>query len=137
LKLFRRRRPLGPTISLEEALKMIPARNPNTESSTTPSGELSVRLKMPQPRGLLQRLLPIPEYRTFILDKVGGVVWENIDGERSVRDIVDLLVKSFKMTREEAEISLVNYLQMLYSRGLIYVKVRKDKEAGQRLNQSG
>ncbi len=92
---------------------------------------------MPRPHGTLQRLLPVPEFRTFILDKVGGFVWENIDGERSVREIADLLVKSFKMTKEEAEVSLLRYLQMLSTRGLVFLRMEKDKEEGQRLNQRG
>ncbi|GBC70460.1 Coenzyme PQQ synthesis protein D [Candidatus Calditenuaceae archaeon HR02] len=137
MRLFRRRRPQLPTVSLEEALKMIPVKNPNTESTTTASGEMSVRLRMPRPRGVLQRLLPVPEFRTFILDKVGGFVWENIDGERNVREIANLLVRSFKMTREEAEISLLRYLQMLSTRGLIYLRVEMNREEDQRLNQRG
>lgn len=122
--------PQVPAISLEEALRMIPVKNPRAESLEGQQGELTVRLRMPQPRGVLQRLLPIPEYRTFILDKVGGFVWGHIDGERSVNEIVELLVRGFKMTREEAEVSLLRYLQMLSTRGLIYFKREKEKGAG-------
>ncbi|MCS7145467.1 MAG: PqqD family protein [Nitrososphaerota archaeon] len=136
MRFFRRRVPRGPAISLEEALRMIPLKNPSAETMQDSSGELTVKLKMPQPRGVLQRLLPLPEFRTYVLDRVGGFVWEKIDGERSVGDIADLLVKSFKMTREEAEISLLRYLQMLASRGLVFLKLEKEKGTGQRLNQS-
>lgn len=138
-RFFKRRKPQPPAISLEELLRMIPVKNPRAEAILGPSGDVTVKLKMPPPRGILQRLLPLPEYRTFILDRVGGFVWEAMDGKRNVGEIAHMLVSNFKMSREEAEVSLLRYLQMLSTRGLVFMSVDKSQSGekeGQRLNQS-
>ncbi|MEM0445223.1 MAG: PqqD family protein [Nitrososphaerota archaeon] len=137
--LFRRRRPQPLAVSFEELLRMVPVKNPRAESTLTSSGEITVKLRIPQPKSMLARLLPVPEYRTFVLDKIGGFVWEAMDGERNVSAIAQILVSNFKMTREEAEISLLRYLQILASRGLVYFSAEKEQggeRKGQRLNQS-
>jgi len=129
LRLLRRGPRHAATLSIDEALRLVPAKNPLVEEDKSRPEELALRLKLQRTHSKLQRILPIPGYRTFILDKIGSFVWEKIDGENSVGVIALELAKNFKMTREEAEISLLRYIQMLASRGLVFLRRGDEGEA--------
>ncbi len=121
MRFLRRRARLLPAVGLAEALQMRPSKNPSAESAPNEVGEVVVRVPLPRPGGIW-RILPVPDYRSFILDRVGSYIWSLIDGERSVREIAELLASRYKLTQEEAAISLLKYLQMLSSRGLVFMR---------------
>ncbi|MDT7915338.1 MAG: PqqD family protein [Candidatus Caldarchaeales archaeon] len=121
MRFFRRGARLLPAVGLAEALQMRPSRNPSAESALNEAGEVVVRVPLPRPRGVW-RILPVPDYRSFILDKVGSYIWGLIDGERSVKEIAELLASKYKLTQEEAAASLLKYLQMLSNRGLVLMR---------------
>jgi hypothetical protein len=127
LRWLRRRRPQPlPAISYIEALQMRPVKNPRAESSLSEKGEIIIKIPLPRPKGIW-RVLPVPEYRSFILDRIGSHIWDMIDGEKNVKEISDSLVSKFRLTEEEAGLSLLKYLQMLANRGLIFMKPAEEK----------
>ncbi len=49
----------------------------------------------------------------YVLNEVGGRIWELIDGKRTVAGIKDVIVSEFEVNPEEAERDLVEFLTQL------------------------
>lgn len=55
----------------------------------------------------------------YTTNEVGRYIWELIDGERTVGAILDAIVATFEVSREEAEADLVGFLQQAEQVGAI------------------
>lgn len=109
-------------------LKAKPVRNPILKWEKDKKAR-EIKIKVPlktsqkeekKRRNILDKLFPPePRERIISLDRVGSVVWELCDGERTVGDIANYLVEKYKIMPEEAEISLSAYLNQLSKKGLI------------------
>ena len=55
----------------------------------------------------------------FTLNNLGSVVWDLLDGERTVSQIADMVCASYEVTVEEATRDLLEFLSELESAGLI------------------
>jgi len=119
--LFRReKRSEPPPIPLEVILASKPIRNPAVSWEKNEKGEVVITVKLePSRPGLFSGFVKEPTERKIVLDAVGGFVWELMDGERTVSEIAERVSERFKLHRREAQASLLAYLQMLASRGLI------------------
>lgn len=53
----------------------------------------------------------------YVLNEVGGHIWELIDGVRPVREIRELLVEEFEVSPQEAEADLLTFLGQLQEIG--------------------
>lgn len=108
-----------------------PVRNPNLDATRDEHGEIS--LKIPRRKvwwvNWVARFGGVPEFRIVTLDKVGSRVWDLCDGANTVRDLVAKVAEEHKLSRKEAEVSLVTYLRQLAGRGLIALMV-EEKPAG-------
>jgi len=56
------------------------------------------------------------------LDELGTAVWEQIDGERSVRQVIQWFAKKYQLHTKEAEVSVSRFIKELGKRGLIGLK---------------
>ena len=48
-----------------------------------------------------------------VLDPVGTRIWELIDGERTIRQIIDHIVEEYQVTLEEVERDVQEFLETL------------------------
>ena len=48
-----------------------------------------------------------------ILNAVGTRVWELVDGERTVQQIIDLIIDEFEVPNDQAQQDVVEFLQQL------------------------
>lgn len=55
----------------------------------------------------------------YTTNEVGGFIWESIDGEKEVGEILDAIVSEFEITPEEAEKDLLDFLQQLEAVGAV------------------
>lgn len=109
-----------PPIPLEVILASKPIRNPAVEWEKTEKGEVVIKIKLePSKPGLFSGFVKEPTERKIVLDKIGSFVWELMDGERTVSAIAEQVSERFKLHRREAQSSLLAYLQMLASKGLV------------------
>jgi hypothetical protein len=53
------------------------------------------------------------------LNEVGGRIWELLDGQKSVRDLRDIIVSEFEVSVPEVEADMVEFLQKLLAIGAI------------------
>jgi len=127
-RLFRRRRKKeGIQMPMSTFLKVKPVRNPALKwekDKKTKEIKIIVPLQSPeekkQKKSILDKLFPpMPTERVISLDKVGSIVWELCDGNRTIGDIANYLVEKYKILPEEAETSLNVYFNQLSGRGLI------------------
>lgn len=80
-------------------------------------------------KGFLSRILkwfsivPPPRYRKFVLDKTGSKVWLMCNGENTVEDIVNALVRETGLSRRNIELAVYSYLNTLISKGLVAIQL--------------
>ncbi len=67
----------------------------------------------------------LPKSRVVALDDVGSFVWIMCDGHNSIDTIVRTLRNKYKLTRKEAETSLLAYFRKLGKRGMLGFAVPK------------
>ncbi len=63
--------------------------------------------------------------KTITLDKIGSYVWKLCDGSKSVAEIAFSMKEDFKLTRKEAQVSVIQFVQTLMKKGVLSVKVTK------------
>jgi len=74
---------------------------------------------MPRRSGLFARFLPPIVEKRVQLDELGSFVFDQIDGTRSVREILDAFVARYRNNRREAEYMVTTFLRQLTERRLI------------------
>jgi hypothetical protein len=68
---------------------------------------------------LLRWLIARPLKRRIELDEIGSLVWQLCDGQHTVGDIAEELIRRYRLMRREAITSLAEFLSQLRRRGLV------------------
>lgn len=117
-----------PPISRQEAMQVMPIRNPSLEWEVNEDSNVVVTL--PRRRDLKGRLLtfffPIPESRPVVLDEVGTFIWQRCDGNYTMDELVECLCAEYNLNRKEVQVSLVEYMKMLGQRGMVAIAVPEE-----------
>jgi len=87
-------------------ISSVPVRNPNIIGRMTDDEAVLV---MPQ-KGQVK-----------VINEVGAVVWELIDGKRDVGQIVDEVCSQFDVDRAAAEADTLNFISELIKREIIFI----------------
>jgi len=130
-----KKKPEAPSLKRSEFLTLKPVRNPIVEWKKNEKGEVTITLSLKKLKELEEseklkkgtsksaripsRLSSRPGGKQIQLDKIGSIVWELCDGEKTTKEIVDHLCQKYKLLPREAELSLSSYLNSLAKRGLI------------------
>jgi hypothetical protein len=104
---------------IEEFLKSKPIRNPSVGWSKAPSGEIGIRPVSVEKKPKKRKNMLIA------LDSLGSFVWERCDGTHNVEEIARELSGEYKITDQEAQISLGAFLPQLAAKGLIEIRLLK------------
>jgi hypothetical protein len=111
-----------------EALKFAPVRSTRIQESHLESGEIILSYPV-DIKPWIDRIAKRfgvkeskPIEKKLQLDEFGTVVWEQINGERSVRQIIQWFAKKYQLHTKEAEVSVTRFLRELGKRGLIGLK---------------
>ena len=124
MRLFSKR-PKGPTISRAEALDRIPVKNRQISENRLESGEVVIHypvIMRPFFAGLAKRFGGQEaqiRIKKLQLDELGTSVWNLMDGERSVRQLVKMFAGTHQLEIREAEVSVTQFIRELGRRGLI------------------
>jgi hypothetical protein len=120
-----KKRPKGPTISRAEALNRIPVKNRQITENRLETGEVIIHYPVtmrPFFAGLAKRFGGQEaqiQIKKLQLDELGTLVWNLIDGERSVRQVVKMFAATHRLESREAEVSVTQFIRELGRRGLI------------------
>lgn len=120
--------PNPPPGARAEALKRVPVKNDVVRTSRDESGDILIEYPVKPRRwiaGLIRRFGG-PEdavhTKKLQLDELGTVVWDLIDGQRPVKEMVKMFVKRYQLHPKEAEVSVTQFIRELGRRGLIGLK---------------
>jgi hypothetical protein len=96
--------------------------SPKIERRDDGGANLTIPIKQ---RGVATWLFRLPEgaSKTFELDQMGMLVWDNIDGKTSVQQLIRKLAKRYQVSLREAEVSTLTFLNMLTRKGLVGMQV--------------
>ena len=127
MRLFKKK-PKGPSVSRAQALDRIPVKNRQISENRLETGEIVIRYRVTMRSffsGLAKRFGG-PEVQTQMiklqLDELGNSVWNLMDGNRSVRQLVKIFAATHQLETREAEVSVTQFLRELGRRGLIAMK---------------
>lgn len=117
-----------PQISRIEAIGSVPIKNTEVEEVLLDSEDIMliypVKVK-PWAAALLRKLGRPPEQigrKKLQLDALGTSVWKLLDGERTVKQIIQIFTQQQQVHRKEAEVAVTQFLRELGKRGLIGIK---------------
>lgn len=127
LILERRRRKSNLKFTRNEILSSKPLRNSLIKWEKNDNGEVSLVVPLKQALWvkIISKIFVLPKSRVIVLDEVGSFVWELCDGHNSVNTIINALCNKYKLTRKEAETSLLEYFRKLGKRGIVGFLVTK------------
>lgn len=113
-------------LNREQSLNAIPVCNEKVETEwDEDTGELLILI--PRRNDWLVRCLTkvfyVPQYKKISLDALGAYVWKLCDGKRSVRDLITEFAKKYKLSRKEAELSLIAFLRQMAKKRLIALAI--------------
>ena len=70
-----------------------------------------------------EAVLVLPEMgKVKVLNEVGGFIWSNVDGEKTVRKISELLAAEYEVGKPEAEEDVLTFVSDLEERGVVFFK---------------
>jgi hypothetical protein len=112
-------------ITRAEALEHTPIKNVQTEETRLDSGEIllvyTVAIR-PWFTGLVKRFGGTSDGRfqkRLQLDLLGSEVWDLLDGQRSVREVIRQFARRHQLHPREAEVAVTRFLRDLGKRGLV------------------
>jgi hypothetical protein len=73
------------------------------------------------PMGDELAMMDLETGKYLVLDRIGAVIWEQLEAEIRVRDLVDRLQARFEVDRTQCESDVLTFLDKLQSRGLLRV----------------
>ena len=127
MKFFKKKK-TGSTVTRTQALESTPVKNMDVTEIRLDSGEVILtypREVRPWLAGIGRHLGITPDTtqtKKIQLDALGTSVWEQMDGKRSVREIIQGFVKKHQLHPKEAEVAVTQFLRDLGKRGLIGLK---------------
>lgn len=111
-----------------EALKFTPVKSGRVQETRLETGEIILTYPM-DIRPWIDRIVKRfggkeakSVDKKLQLDELGTAVWEQINGERSVKQVIQWFAKRYQLHNKEAEVSVSRFLRELGKRGLIGLK---------------
>tara|TARA_B100000949_G_C14249445_1_gene437391 strand:- start:731 stop:1111 length:381 start_codon:yes stop_codon:yes gene_type:complete len=124
--IFSKRKP--PVIDRRQSLASVPVRNESvTVVEPEEDGPTIVKVKLSRGLYFLDRFRPPIMEQRYELDELGAYTFNSVDGEKTVRDIVDKFIEDYGLNRREAELSVVSFLKMLMQRQIISIVIGADE----------
>ena len=115
-------------LSRSQALAHIPMKNPEILENRLESGEVVLTYPMrvrPWMTAMMRRLggkgNGVSE-KKLQLDELGTMVWALVDGNHSVKEIINRFSETYRVNDREAEVAVTQFLRTLGKRGLIGLK---------------
>lgn len=109
------------------ALAGIPILPPTVRVERKDDGRCFLYQQLHRGPGLLDRFRPRTWTRQFELDAFGRFIVDQLDGRRSVQDILVVFEPFAGLSHRESELGLVAFLKMLVQRGLVTVVPPEDR----------
>ncbi|MHA2297728.1 MAG: PqqD family protein [Candidatus Hodarchaeales archaeon] len=108
-------------VSKEEFFKLKPVVSPFAHVKKQTPEELLIELDISEfkKERIVRRIIPTPDYKRILLDKLGMFVFLLCDGNHNVQDIYTEFHEKYRLTLAESQASVQKYLMSLAQRHLI------------------
>ncbi len=110
-------------VDRRESLAGIPYVNEFAVIERTEGQAMALKLVVHRGNGFLDRFRPPAMERRYELDEFGAFVIEEIDGKKTVLDLINAFEQRFKMSHRESELGVVAFIKMLMKRNLLAVGI--------------
>lgn len=118
------------SLSRREMLASSPCLNPKVRITELDTGGIMMvyeKAGSMVTRGLRQ-LFAIPRTSELLLDEIGSRIVRQIDGTKRVSDLILYVAQEYNLSRKEAEVALLTYLDRLGRRNLVGFNVHANVE---------
>lgn len=112
------------SLDRRRSLGGVPVLNAGVELAERGDGTLLLVLNIPRRKGWLARFQPRVTQKRIGLDELGTFVIRQINGERTVMQIIEAFTARFATNRREAELSTVDFLKSLVRRQAVSIGIR-------------
>jgi hypothetical protein len=119
------KKPRQSHLSRAAALECRPAKSLHITESRLETGEVLLEYPLtvrPWLAAVAKRLGQSPnivQTKKLQLDTMGTAVWDLVDGNRTVRRIVQIFAEAHRLDNKEAEVSVTSFIRELGQRGLL------------------
>ncbi len=123
MRLFKRKP--APELSRTTALHYKPVKSNDITEVRLETGEVLIEYPLtlrPLAAAIARRLGAAPTSRQtkkLQLDVLGTSVWDLLDGQRSVSQVIELFARAHRLENREAEVSVTRFIKELGRRGLL------------------
>ncbi len=120
-----KKKPRPSPLSRQQALNCKPVKNVNVTEVRLENGSVMLSYPVgtrPWVATLIKRFSRAPEKpvtKKLELDTLGSAVWDLLDGNRSVKQVIRKFAKTYRLHPKEAEVSVTQFLRQLGRRGII------------------
>ena len=118
-------------LAMDEMLRMVPHLNRMMKVHTTDNGAfLTVPRRNPWwlKHGPLAWFFPVRREHVMQLDAVGRTMLGYCDGQATVEYVIDRMMKKFKLSFQEARVSVMQFIRQLVQRGVLALVMPREKE---------
>ena len=117
------------SVSRRQMLLSIPVRNEAVEwEQVDDQVQITHPFRFRAGAGILARMLGMTKGKTIWLDQMGAYVWKSADGEVSIKELVDMLAREYKLEQSEAYAALMAFLRSMMKRKLLGLQVPRNTE---------
>ena len=113
-----------PAVDRREALSSIPALVPGVTLEEGEDGRVTAVVTSRRPAGFWARFMSRTMTRRVRLDEIGTYVIRQIDGTRTVKELVAEFASRYRVNRREAELCMADFLKSLAQRNIIAIGIR-------------
>ena len=114
-----RKQTTAPPLDRRQSLAGVPVVNDGVTIDRSDDQGWVLEVVTRRRQGLVSRFLPATFAKRVELDELGTFVVRQIDGQRSVKAIVDAFREAFEVNRREAELCVADFLKSLIHRRVI------------------
>jgi len=111
-------------IDRRRSLASIPVVNDCVSHTIDEDGRLQLTIEIQRGSSFLSRFQPRIMKKRVRLDELGVFVFEQIDGRRTVKAIIETFGRRFRTDRRESELSVAAFLKSLAQRQVISIVVK-------------
>lgn len=113
-----------PAIDREQSLEAIPVLNADVTPARNEAGNTVITIRQKRRQDFLGRFQPPVMERTIKLDELGSFVFGQIDGTRTMLEIIEAFMARYRTNRREATLSTVAFFKSLIKRGAISMVIK-------------
>jgi len=113
-----------PQIDRRRSLAGVPIVNENVKIDDSDEDNVVVSVTFERGNGFLDRFKPAVMTSRVELDELGSFALHQIDGKKTVADIIDAFVERYRANRREMELSVVAFMKSLMQRRVISILIK-------------